>query len=91
MSFDWLQTLIFLLPLAGLVWRAALQSGELKQLRRDVDEQKARMEKLTTGTLQDLRNLLQSIELRLTRIETSLEREESRPRRRRAEGGSYVK
>lgn len=84
---DTIQTVIYLLPIAGLIWKAALQSAELKELRKDVDENiskfcrdhrnmedKIEHERIATdSSIATVLNSLHKIELAVTRIEATVE------------------
>lgn len=84
---DTIQTVVYLLPIAGLVWKAAMQSAELKELRKDVDENIAKFckdhrnmedriehERLATdSSISTMLNSLHKIELAITRIEATVE------------------
>ena len=86
-SMDIISTVIYLLPIAGLIWKAALQSAELKELRKDVDENIAKFckdhrnmedriehERLATdSSISTMLNSLHKIELAITRIEATVE------------------
>lgn len=73
---DVLQTVVTLLPIAALIWRAAKMAGQIEQLEKDVrrlevetdDEKQA-----TDSVIATLTAMLNDIKIAVTRIETKLE------------------
>lgn len=84
---DFLQTIVFLLPVAGLIWKAASLSFELKDLRKDFDaaydktckrtsliEDALKTSDTNTALLfQSMKDMLADIKVNIARIETKLE------------------
>lgn len=70
---EWIGQLIYLLPLAALIWKGALMAGELKQLRKDVDNNHNKLNGLRDNDLQEVKAQFNEVLVRLTRIETLLE------------------
>ena len=71
-----LQTIVTLLPIAGLIWRAARMASQIEQLEKDVRrlEVEAEDEKhATDSVIATLTATLDDIKIAVTRIETKLE------------------
>lgn len=83
----WIQDVIYLLPLVGLIWKAAQQSSEVKQLRKDMDantkkfceehkelEQAVQHNKIVVDdVMKSVAEKLTSIQVSIARIETALD------------------
>lgn len=79
MNFDWIQTVIYLLPVATLIWKAAQTNADLKQMRKDLDELETKnigSRKEVDTTIKDISSLLNDIRVAVARIETTMERYE---------------
>lgn len=70
---EWIGQLIYLLPLAALIWKGALMAGELKQLRKDVDNNHTKLTNLRDTEMGEFKQQFSEVLMRLTRIETLLE------------------
>ena len=84
---DLIQTVTYLLPIAALVWKAATQNAEIKEIRKDLEynierfcqkhsriEEKLEAERISTDSaISTILNSLQKIELSVERINTTLE------------------
>lgn len=73
---DWINTLIYLIPLVTLIWKAATMAAQIKRneeeimrLREQVDEEKH----ATDSVIVTLTGMLNDIKIAVTRIETKLE------------------
>lgn len=79
MNFDWIQTIIYLLPIATLIWKAAQTNADLKQMRKDLDELESKninSRREVDTTVKDISALLNDIRVAVARIETTMERYE---------------
>lgn len=72
---EWIGQLIYLLPLAALIWKGALMAADLKQLRKDVDANHGKLNSLRDNDLQEVKAQFSEVLVRLTRIETLLEQQ----------------
>lgn len=70
---EWITQVIYLIPLAALIWEAALLSADLKQLKKEHDELSSKFHKLRDDSMERLNDTLKQIEIRLTKIETVLQ------------------
>ena len=78
---EWVQTVVTLLPIAGLIWKAAMQAAELKDLRQDFERLRVKVEdeaKATDSVISTLTAMLNDIKIAVTRIETKLEERDGR-------------
>ena len=41
---DWIKDIIYMLPLAGLIWKASTQASQIKQNTKDIETLKAESE-----------------------------------------------
>lgn len=72
---EWIGQLIYLLPLAALIWKGALMAADLKQLKKDVDANHSKLNSLRDNDLQEVKAQFSEVLVRLTRIETLLEQQ----------------
>lgn len=70
---EWIQQAIYLIPLAALIWKAALLSADLKQLTKEHEELSKKFHALRDDSMNKLNDTLKAIEIRLTKIETVLQ------------------
>ena len=73
---DVLQTVVTLLPIAALIWRAAKMAGQIEQLEKDVRRLETETEDekhATDSVIATLTAMLNDIKIAVTRIETKLE------------------
>lgn len=89
---DTINTLVFLLPVLGLVWKGAKLATEFEQLKNNVQEKtekfcrdhrnmeaKIEQERLATdSSIAAIMNTLTEIQKSLVRVETKLDLEESK-------------
>lgn len=73
MDMEWIKTILTLLPIAALIWKAALLSADLKQLTKEHDELSKKFHALRDDSMNRLNDTLKQIEIRLTKIETVLQ------------------
>lgn len=72
----WIRDFIYILPIAGLIWKASAMAQELKELRKDVDfaHDKIRNEEASRDTaLDSMRDTVEEIKLTVVEIKTKLE------------------
>lgn len=81
-----IQTISYLMPLAALIWKAAQQASEIKEIRKDLDdnidkfckkhallEEKIERDKVVTNnSIVSMLESLHTIELKVTQIDTTL-------------------
>lgn len=72
---EWIGQLIYLLPLAALIWKGALMAAEIKELRKDCDANHSKINGLRDNDLQEVKAQFSEVLVRLTRIETLLEKQ----------------
>lgn len=76
MSADVIQTVIYLIPIATLIWKAAGMASEIKTLRKDVDRLTVQVhdEKgATDSSIATIMAMLNEIKIAVARIETKVE------------------
>lgn len=56
-SIEWIKDVIFLLPIAGLIWKAATQSAQIKQNTKDIESVKKDSETSQQKILSALNNM----------------------------------
>lgn len=73
---EWISQLIYLLPLAALIWKAAQLAADVKDLRHDLSvlqEQVKDEKNATDSVIVTITASLNDIKLSVARIETKLE------------------
>lgn len=76
MNYEWIKDIITLLPIAGLIWKAATQSAKLKELEEKQKELLRKTDKLEADNEENTKNILvqlSCIQQSIARIETKLE------------------
>ena len=76
MNYKWIKDIITLLPIAGLIWKAATQSAKLKELEEKQKELLRKTDKLEADNEENTKNILvqlSCIQQSIARIETKLE------------------
>lgn len=76
MNYEWIKDIITLLPIAGLIWKAATQSAKLKELEEKQKELLRKTDKLEADNEENTKNILMQlscIQQSIARIETKLE------------------
>lgn len=76
MTYEWIKDVITLLPIAGLIWKAATQSAKLKELEEKQKELLRKTDKLEADNEENTKNILvqlSCIQQSIARIETKLE------------------
>lgn len=76
MNFEWLNTVVYLLPVAALIWKASTLAAEVKDLRHDLSvlQSQVKDEKnATDSVILTITSSLNDIKLSVARIETKLE------------------
>lgn len=56
-SIEWIKDVIFMLPIAGLIWKAAIQSAQMKQNTKDIESIKKDSETSQQKILSALNNM----------------------------------
>lgn len=75
---EWLKDIIYILPLAALIWKAASLAAEQKSLRKEVDLLKSQNFAEKSALQQSLDKVIDDInevKISVARIETKLEKE----------------
>lgn len=73
---EWISTVIYLIPLAALIWKAAKMAATIEQLQKEVQRLESRQEdekQATDSVIVTLTAMLNDIKIAVTRIETKLE------------------
>lgn len=73
---DLIQTIVTLLPVAALIWRASKMASQIETLQREVNRLEKVQTEETRTTDKDisvLTDMLNEIKIAVTRIETKLE------------------
>lgn len=76
---EWLKDIIYILPLAALIWKAASLAAEQKSLRKEVDLLKSQNFAEKSALQQSLDKVIEDInevKISVVRIETKLEEKE---------------
>lgn len=76
MNYEWIKDIITLLPIAGLIWKAATQSAKIKELEEKQKEFVSKIDKLESDNEENTKNILvqlSCIQQSIARIETKLE------------------
>ena len=76
---EWLKDIIYILPLAALIWKAATLAAEQKSLRKEVDLLKTQNFAEKSALQQSLDKVIDNIsevKISVARIETKLEKEQ---------------
>ena len=61
---DWIKDVIYMLPLAGLIWKASNQASQIKQNTKDIENLKAESEnnqKQILSSLQDMNKIMSQL------------------------------
>lgn len=72
---EWLKDIIYILPLAALIWKAASLAAEQKLLRKEVDYLKTQIRTDIKIALDNLDKGINEVKISVVRIETKLEAE----------------
>lgn len=70
------QTVIFILPIAGLIWKAARQAGRIEEMEKDLTELTAKMAKIedqNNADILEIKNSINSLNISFTKIDTALQ------------------
>lgn len=73
---EWINTVVYLLPLAALVWKAAKMSATIEQQQAELKRLEVKHEdekQATDSVIITLTAMLNDIKIAVTRIETKLE------------------
>lgn len=65
-SIEWIKDVIFILPIAGLIWKAAMQSAQIKQNTKDIESIKKDSEtnqRKILSALNNMNNIMQQLKL----------------------------
>ena len=65
-SIEWIKDVIFILPIAGLIWKAAMQSAQIKQNTKDIESIKKDSETnqhKILSALNNMNNIMQQLKL----------------------------
>lgn len=65
-SIEWIKDVIFMLPIAGLIWKAAIQSAQMKQNTKDIESIKKDSEtnqQKILGALNNMNSIMQQLKL----------------------------
>jgi hypothetical protein len=76
MNYEWIKDVITLLPIAGLIWKAATQSAKIKELEEKQKELVNKIDKLGDENEEAIKSILiqlANIQQSIARIETKLE------------------
>ena len=76
---EWLKDIIYILPLAALIWKAASLASEQKYLRKEIDLLKTQNFAEKSALQQSLDKVIEDInevKISVVRIETKLEEKE---------------
>lgn len=73
---EWLRDIIYILPLAALIWKAASLAAEQKSLRKEVDWLKSQIQTDMKAALDNLDKCINEVKISVVRIETKLEAED---------------
>ena len=73
---EWLRDVIYILPLAALIWKAASLAAEQKSLRKEVDGLKSQIQTDMKAALDNLDKCINEVKISVVRIETKLEAED---------------
>ncbi len=76
MNYEWIKDIITLLPIAGLIWKAATQAAKLKELEGKQKELVSKIDKLGDENEEAIKSILiqlANIQQSIARIETKLE------------------
>lgn len=71
-----IQTVLFILPLAGLIWKAARQAGRIEEMERGLTELTAKMAKIENQNKADIleiKNSINSLNIAFIKIDTALQ------------------
>ena len=71
-----IQTVLFILPLAGLIWKAARQAGRIEEMERDLNELTAKMAKIedqNNADILEIKNSINSLNIAFIKIDTALQ------------------
>lgn len=71
-----LQTIVFLLPICGLIWKAAKQSGRIEEMEKDLNELSAKVTKIedqNNADIIEIKNSINSLNIAFTKIDTALQ------------------
>lgn len=71
-----IQTVLFILPLAGLIWKAARQAGRIEEMERDLTELTAKMAKIedhNKADILEIKNSINSLNIAFIKIDTALQ------------------
>lgn len=61
---DWIKDVIYMLPIAGLIWKASNQASQIKQNTKDIENLKAESEnnqKQILSSLQDMNRIMSQL------------------------------
>lgn len=65
-NIEWIKDVILILPIAGLIWKAAMQSAQIKQNTKDIEsirkDSETNQQKIL-GALNSMNNIMQQLKL----------------------------
>lgn len=65
-NIEWIKDVIFILPVAGLIWKAAMQSAQIKQNTKDIEsirkDSETNQQKILTA-LNNMNSIMQQLKL----------------------------
>lgn len=70
------QTVIFILPIAGLIWKAARQAGRIEEMEKDLTELTSKISKIedqNNADILEIKNSINSLNIAFTKIDTALQ------------------
>lgn len=65
---DWISDLIYLIPLAAIIWKGALMAAQIKENQKDIDE----LKKLTGEQNRQILESLNTLNASITEIKVDL-------------------
>lgn len=71
-----IQTVLFILPLAGLIWKAARQAGRIEEMERDLTGLTAKMAKIedqNNADILEIKNSINSLNIAFIKFDTALQ------------------
>lgn len=70
------QTVIFILPIAGLIWKAARQAGRIEEMEKDLTELTAKISKIedqNNADILEIKNSINSLNIAFTKIDIAIQ------------------
>ena len=60
-NIEWLKDVLYILPIAGLIWKAAMLSAKVKQNEKDITEMKTLSQKQNEAIIASLNKLQETM------------------------------